>query len=131
MEMAWITKMMIGKVISETKDARREDNKELKKMLEESLSHINSLETITKLLVEAEKDQKSKLERLAAQFHLYLHYVHHMEITPTENNNNFFKTKKINYKNIYIILYSYKNRVLNNICIGKIQFDKEFKKNPF
>jgi hypothetical protein len=78
---------MIGKVISETKDARSEDNKELKKMLEESLSHINNLETITKLLVEVEKDQKSKLEWLAAQFHLYMRYVHHMDITPADGNN--------------------------------------------
>jgi hypothetical protein len=86
MEMAWLTKMMIGKVSSETEDARREDNKELKKMLEEILSHLNSLETITKLLVEVEKDQKSKLERLAAQFHLYLRYVHHMDITPADGH---------------------------------------------
>jgi hypothetical protein len=71
-------------VIVETKDARREDNKELKKMLKESLNRINSLETITKLLVEVEKDQKSKMEWLAAQFHLYLHYVHHMDITPAD-----------------------------------------------
>jgi uncharacterized protein YcbK (DUF882 family) len=56
MEMAWITKMMIGKVISESEEARQEDNKENKTMLDEILRHINSLETITKLLVEVEKD---------------------------------------------------------------------------
>jgi len=65
-EMAWLTKMMIGKVSLEMEDARREDNKELKKMLEEILSRLSSLETITKLLVEVEKDQKSKMEHLDA-----------------------------------------------------------------
>jgi hypothetical protein len=85
-EMAWLTKMMIGKVISEREEARQEDNKENKKMLDEILRRINSLETITKLLVEVEKDQKCKLERLAAQFHLYLRYVHHMDITPADGH---------------------------------------------
>jgi hypothetical protein len=31
--------------------------------------------------VEVEKDQKRKHEQLATQFHLYLRYVHHMDIT--------------------------------------------------
>ena len=33
------------------------------------------------MLVEVEKDEKSKHEWLVAQFHLYLRYVHHMDIT--------------------------------------------------
>jgi hypothetical protein len=49
-------------------------------MLDEILRCLNSLETIIKLLVEVEKEQKCKLERLAAQFHLYLRCVHHMDI---------------------------------------------------
>ena len=57
-------------------------------MLDEILSRLNSLETITKLLVEVKKDQKSKMERLAAQFHLYLSYVHHMDITPTNGHSS-------------------------------------------
>jgi hypothetical protein len=77
MEMAWLTKMMIDKVSSEMEEARREDNTDHKKMLDEIPSRLSSLETITKLLVEVEKDQKSKMERLVAQFHLYLRYVHH------------------------------------------------------
>jgi hypothetical protein len=85
-EMAWITKMMIGKVISESEEARKVENKENKIMLDEILRHLSSLETITKLLVEVEKDQKSKMEHLAAQFHLYLRYVHHMDITPTNGH---------------------------------------------
>jgi hypothetical protein len=64
-EMAWLTKMMIGKVSSEMEEARQEDNRENKTMLDEILHHLSSLETITKLLVEVEKDQKCKLERLA------------------------------------------------------------------
>jgi hypothetical protein len=86
-EMVWLTKMMIGKVISEREEARQEDNKENDKMLDEILRRINSLETITKLLVEVEKDQKCKLEWLEAQFHLYLCYVHHMDIMPTDGHS--------------------------------------------
>jgi hypothetical protein len=83
-EMVWITNMMIGKVISESEEARQENNKENKIMLDEILRHISSLETITKLLVDVEKDRKCKMECLAAQFHLYLHYVHHMDIMPVD-----------------------------------------------
>jgi hypothetical protein len=36
------------------------------------------------MLVEVEKDQKIKQEWLAAQFHLYLIYVHHMDIMPMD-----------------------------------------------
>jgi hypothetical protein len=61
-EMAWLTKMLIGKVNSEKEEARQEDNQENKTMLDEILRHLNSLETIIKLLVEVEKDQKCKLE---------------------------------------------------------------------
>ena len=75
---------MIDKVSSEMEDTRREDNMEHKKMLDEILSRLNSLENINKLLVEVEKDQKSKMEHLAAQFHLYLRYVHHMDITSVD-----------------------------------------------
>jgi hypothetical protein len=56
MEMAWLTKMMIGKVSSEIEEARQEDNTDHKKMLDKILSHLSNLETITKLLVEVEKD---------------------------------------------------------------------------
>jgi hypothetical protein len=80
-EMAWKTKMMIGKVSSERENVRLENNKEHTKLLNEILSHLSSLETITKLLTKVEKDQKAKMERLVAQFHLYLCYVHHMDIT--------------------------------------------------
>jgi hypothetical protein len=84
MEMAWQTKMLIGKVSSERDDTRRENNKEHTKLLNKILRHLSSLETITKLLTEVEADQKGKLERLVAQFHLYLRYVHHMDITPAD-----------------------------------------------
>jgi hypothetical protein len=80
-EMAWLTKMLIGKVKLEREEVRKEDNRETKTMLDEIQRRLNGLETIIKLLVEVEKDQKCKLERLAAQFHLYLRYVHHMDIT--------------------------------------------------
>jgi len=84
--MVWLTKMMIGKVISEREEARQEDNKENKIMLDEILHRISSLETITKLLVEVEKDHKWNMEHLAAQFHLYLRYFHHMDITSVDGH---------------------------------------------
>ena len=71
MEMAWLTKVMIDMVSLEMEEVRWEDSLDHKKMLDEILSRLSSLETITKLLVEVEKDQKSKMEQLAAQFHLY------------------------------------------------------------
>jgi hypothetical protein len=83
-EMAWKTKMLIGKVSSEREDTRWENNKEHTKLLNEILRCLSSLETTTRLLTEVETDQKAKLERLAAQFHLYLRYVHHMDITPAD-----------------------------------------------
>jgi hypothetical protein len=93
-EMAWLTKMMIGKVNSEMEEAMQEDNRENKTMLDEILRCISSMETITKLLVEVEKDQKCKLEQLATQFHLYLHYVHHMDITPVNGHGAPAQIKK-------------------------------------
>jgi hypothetical protein len=93
-EMVWLTKMMIDKVSLEMEDTKEEDNKEKKKMLDEIPSHLSSLETITKLLVEVEKDQKAKMEQLAAQFHLYLRYVHHMEITLVDGHNAPTQIKK-------------------------------------
>jgi hypothetical protein len=86
MEMAWLTKMMISKVSLEMEEARWEDNTNHKKMLDKILSRLSSLETITKLLVEVEKDKKSKMEWLDSQFHLYLCYVHHMNVTPADGH---------------------------------------------
>jgi len=83
-EMAWKKNMLIGKVSSKREDSRWEKNKEHTKLLNEILRCLSSLETITKLLTEVETDWKSKLEWLATQFHLYLHYVHHMDITPSD-----------------------------------------------
>jgi hypothetical protein len=101
-EMAWLTKMMIDKVSSEMEDAIQEDLKENKKMLDEILTRLSSLEAITKHLVELEKDQKSKMEWLDSQFHIYLFYVHHMDImsvdvcsAPTQIK----KTHMISHKN--------------------------------
>jgi hypothetical protein len=85
-EMAWRTKMLIGKVSSERKDASRKDNKDHKKLLKEILSRLSNLEASTKWLAEDQRDQKEKMERVAAQFHLYLCYVHHMDITPADGN---------------------------------------------
>jgi hypothetical protein len=50
--------MMIRKVNSEKEEAKQEDNWENKTMLDEILHRLRSLETIIKLLVEVEKDQK-------------------------------------------------------------------------
>jgi hypothetical protein len=55
-EMKWINKKMIRKVISESEEARQEENKENKIILDEILRCLSSLETITKLLVKVKKD---------------------------------------------------------------------------
>jgi hypothetical protein len=101
MEMAWLIKMMIKKVILEMDESIQEGNKEHKKMMDGILSRLNSMETITKLLIEVEKDQKSKIERLAAQFHLYLCYFHHMDIMPANGHSapvHIRKTRMISHK---------------------------------
>jgi hypothetical protein len=84
MEMAWQSKMLLGKVSSEREDTRRENNKEHMKLLNEILRCLSSLETTTRLLTEVETYQKAKLEQLAAQFHLYLCYIHHIDIMPAD-----------------------------------------------
>jgi hypothetical protein len=85
-EMAWRTKMLIGKVSTEKKAASRKGNKAQKKLLKEILSRLSTLDASTKRIAEDQKNQKEKLERMAAQFHLYLCYVHHMDITPADGN---------------------------------------------
>jgi hypothetical protein len=86
MEMVWLTKMLIRKMVLEREEARKEENKENKTMLDEILCRMSSMETITKLLVEVERDHKCKMDRLESHFHLYLHYVHHMDIKPTDGH---------------------------------------------
>jgi len=76
--------MLIGKVKSDREEARQEDHQEVQTMLDEIQRCISGLETIIKLLVEVEKDQKRKQEQLATQFNLYLRYVHQMDITPAD-----------------------------------------------
>jgi hypothetical protein len=51
-------------------------------MLTEIMSCLNNLGASAKRLAEDQTSQKEKMERMAGQFHLYLHHVHHMEITP-------------------------------------------------
>jgi len=53
--------MMIRKVNSEREEARQKDNRENKKMLDEILHRLDSLETIIKLLVEVEKEKKMQV----------------------------------------------------------------------
>jgi hypothetical protein len=86
--------MLIGKVSLERKDASLKDNKDHKKMLKEILSHLSNLEASTKWLVEDQKDQKKKMERVASQFHLYMCYVHHMDIMPVDENGAPTRIKK-------------------------------------
>jgi hypothetical protein len=64
-------------------------------MLEDIQCRVNGLETIVKLLVEIEKNQQSKQERWVAQFHLYLRYVHHMDITPADDQGASAQIQKV------------------------------------
>jgi hypothetical protein len=65
------------------------------------LIHLSGLESITKLLTEVDKDQKAKMEGLATQFHVYLRYVHHMDITTGDGNGaskDIRKTRMVSQK---------------------------------
>jgi hypothetical protein len=84
--MAWRKNMLIGKVNTEKKAAIRKGNKAQKKLLKEIPSCLNNLDASKKRTAEDQKNQKEKLERMAGQFNLYLCYVHHMDITPTDGN---------------------------------------------
>jgi hypothetical protein len=95
MEMEWLTKMLIRKIILEREEVGKEGNKENKTMLDEILHCMRSIETITKLLVEVERDQKCNMHRLEYQFHLYLRYVHHMDIMPTDEHGVPTQIRKI------------------------------------
>jgi hypothetical protein len=95
LEMVWHTKMLIGKVKADREETRMEDQREMKTMMEDIQRRVSGLETIVKLLVEIEKNQQSKQERLAAQFHLYLRYVHHMDITPADDHGAPAQIRKV------------------------------------
>jgi hypothetical protein len=69
-------------------ETRMEDQRELKSLVEDIQHRVSGLETIVKLLVDIEKIQQSKQERMAAQFNLYLRYVHHMDITPADDHGS-------------------------------------------
>jgi hypothetical protein len=86
LEMAWVTKMLIGKVKADRDETRREEQLEMKSLLEDIQRRVSGLETMFKMLVDIEKNQQSKLERLAAQFHLFLRFVHHLDITPADDS---------------------------------------------
>jgi hypothetical protein len=52
------------------------------------------LEANTKQLAEEQRDQKENMERMEAQFHLYLRYVHHMDIKPADQNGTPSRIRK-------------------------------------
>jgi hypothetical protein len=55
-----------------------------KKELTKILSCLSNLEASARRIEEDQRNQREKVERMAQQFQLYLCYVHHMEITPTD-----------------------------------------------
>lgn len=85
MEEAWRTKLLIGKMCANRGETNRTDTKEQKKRTG-ILNRLSNLEMGVKRLVEDQKRQQEKLERMAGQFHLYLRYVHHIDITPADSN---------------------------------------------
>jgi len=63
-------------------------------MLDEIHRCISGLETIVKLLVEVEKNQQSKQEQVVVQFHVYLRYVHHLDITPMDGQGGLAEIRR-------------------------------------
>jgi len=78
--------MLIGKMNTDRKETSREAIKDHQKVLKEILSRLSHLEASAKRLAEDQRSQKEKMEQRTGQFHLYLCYVHHMEITPTDRS---------------------------------------------
>jgi hypothetical protein len=83
-EEAWRTKMLIGKLKADRKETSREAIRGHKKELTKIMNRLSNLEAIARRIAEDQRSQNEKLERLAGQFHLYLRYVHHMDITPAD-----------------------------------------------
>jgi hypothetical protein len=78
--------MLIGKMNASQKEASREAIRDHKKVLTEIRSRLSNLEASAKRLAEDQRSQKEKMERMAGQFHLYLRYVHHLDITPADQS---------------------------------------------
>jgi hypothetical protein len=83
-EEAWHKKLLISKMRADRNETSRVENHGHKKELTEILSHLNNLEASARRIAEDQRSQKKKMERMVGQFHLYLRYVHHMEITPVD-----------------------------------------------
>jgi hypothetical protein len=78
--------MLIGKFKADNDETKGMDQRELRTMVEDIQHLVNGLETIVKLLVNIEKIQQRKKDKMETQFNLYLKYVHHMDITPTNDH---------------------------------------------
>ena len=78
--------MLIGKMCADRGETNRMETKEKKKESTGILNRLNNLEMGVKRLVEDKKIIQEKLEKMAGQFHLYLRYVHHIDITLADSN---------------------------------------------
>jgi hypothetical protein len=76
--------MLISKLRADRNETSRVENRGHKKELTEILSRLSNLEASARRIAKDQRSQNEKMERMAGQFHLYLHYVHHMDITPAE-----------------------------------------------
>jgi hypothetical protein len=80
------TKMLTGKMCADRRETNMKETREHKKVLTSILNHLSNLEVGEKILVENQRSQQEKLERMAGKFQLYLRYVHHIDITPADRN---------------------------------------------
>jgi hypothetical protein len=94
-EEAWRTKMLIGKMCAARSETNRTESKEQKKERTGIRNRLSNLEAGVKRLAEEQKRQQEKLERMAGQFHLYLRYVHHIDITPADRNGTPTSIRKL------------------------------------
>jgi hypothetical protein len=85
-EEAWRTKMLIGKMCADQKETNKTETRDQKKVLTGILNRLSNLEASAKRLAEDQRSQQEKMERLTGKFHLYLRYVHHIDITPANRN---------------------------------------------
>ena len=58
------------------------------------MNRLSNLDTLSKGIVEDQRSQNKKLERLVGQFHIYLRYVHHLDITPEDQHGTLANVRR-------------------------------------
>jgi hypothetical protein len=85
-EEAWRTKMLIGKMCADRKETNRTGYQRTRRRCSQNSEPPQQPGGQGKKTSGGPEEPKEKMERMAGQFHLYLRYVHHIDITPADRN---------------------------------------------